>query len=85
MEKLQEKRSEKTADSSGANGNSRGVDDLMLEYVKQASSTELELFKFNDMTDHDIDVSPGHIWDLLQTFNIEYFDNGMELEQNVDK
>jgi len=61
LDKLQTKRSEKTADSNTRENNSRGVDDLMLEYVRPQKS-DLELFKFNDMTDHDIDVSPGDIW-----------------------
>ena len=60
LDKLQTKRSEKTADSNTRENNSRGVDDLMLEYVRPQKS-DLELFKFNDMTDHDIDVSPGDI------------------------
>lgn len=61
MEKLQEKRSSKTADSSSRDEHhSRG--DGMLELVRQTPEN-LELFKFNDMTDHDIDVSPGVIFD----------------------
>ena len=37
------------------------------------------------MTDHDIDVSPGTIWEDLNEFNVEYFDNKMKLEQNFEK
>lgn len=37
------------------------------------------------MTDHDIDVSPGTIWDDLNEFSQEYFDGDMHLEQNLDK
>ncbi len=37
------------------------------------------------MTDHDIDVSPGTIWEDLNEFNVEYFDNRMKLEQNFEK
>jgi hypothetical protein len=84
LDKLQTKRSEKTADSTNPNHNSRGVEDLMLDFVRPQNS-DLDLFKFNDMTDHDINVSPGDIWDQLQEFNCEYFDNKMQLEQNLDK
>lgn len=27
------------------------------------------------MTDHDIDITPGHVIELLNEFNCEYFDN----------
>jgi hypothetical protein len=56
MERLNEKRSAKTSDSSREDGNSRGEGDAMLEVVRQVS--ELEIFKFNDITDHDITVTP---------------------------
>lgn len=49
----------------------------MLELVRQTTEKNLDLFKFNDMTDHDIDVSPGTIWDDLNEFNSEYFDGKM--------
>lgn len=48
----------------------------MLDFVRPQKS-DLDLFKFNDMTDHDIDVSPGDVWEQLQEFNCEYFDNQM--------
>jgi hypothetical protein len=73
LEKLQEQRSKKTADSSREDANSRG-DNQLLEIVRQTSEKNLDLFKFNDMTDHDIDVVPGTIWDDLNEFNSEYFD-----------
>jgi len=73
LEKLQEQRSKKTADSSREDTKSRG-DNQLLEIVRQTSEKNLDLFKFNDMTDHDIDVAPGTIWDDLNEFNSEYFD-----------
>ena len=71
MEKLQEKRSAKTADSSREDNNSRG--DKMLQLVRQQSN--LDIYKFNDMTDHDIDVSPGLIFEELNNFNSDYFNS----------
>jgi len=57
----------------------------MLDFVREASISQLELFRFNDMTDHDIEVSPGDIWEDLQTFNAEYFDSRLKVEQNCEK
>lgn len=37
------------------------------------------------MTDHDIDVTPGTIWEDLKEFNMEYFDGQMQMEQNLEK
>lgn len=37
------------------------------------------------MTDHDITVTPGTIWEDLLTFNAEYFDDRLRLEQNLEK
>ena len=85
LEKLTELRSKKTCDSSRELANSRAVDEPMLELVRQTSVKNLELFKFNDMTDHDIDVTPGTIWEDLNEFNCEYFDNKLQLEQNFEK
>lgn len=86
LEKLQEKRSAKTNSSSRDNEKvSRGVEDSMLEFVRETSQNELEIFKFNDMTDHDIDVTPGDLWEELQVFNTEYFDDRMVLTQNAEK
>jgi len=47
--------------------------------------SNLDLFKFNDMTDHDIDVSPGLIFEELNNFNCDYFDSQMKVEANLDK
>ena len=83
MERLNEKRSAKTSDSSREDGNSRGEGDAMLEVIRQVS--ELEIFKFNDITDHDITVTPKTIWDDLETFNLDYFDERLRLEANLEK
>lgn len=61
---LQDKRSEKTATSSREAGTSRaGVEDPMLEFVRDVSVSNLEVFKFNDRTDFDIDVTPAVVWE----------------------
>jgi len=52
-EKLSEKRTAKTTDSSREENTSRGYDQ-MLELVRQTSVANLELKKYNDMTDFDI-------------------------------
>ena len=46
----------------------------MLEYVRQVSASAVNVYKFNDMTDHDIDVAPSVVWDELRAFNEDYFD-----------
>jgi len=82
MENLQEKRVAKTAGSSREENHSRG--DAMLELVRQATQN-LDLFKFNDMTDHDIDVSPATIFEELNNFNSDYFDSKLKIESNLEK
>ena len=69
-EKLQEKRYEKTTDTNTKEDNSRG--DSMLELVREYDSN-LETYKFNDMADHDIQVSPGAIWEDLNKYNVDFF------------
>jgi len=53
VEKLTEKRTQKTTDSSREGSNGRGIDD-MLQLVRETSVSNLEIQKFNDMTDFDI-------------------------------
>jgi len=80
LEKLQELRSQKTADTSEkAIAGTRGECD-MLELVRQTTAKTLDLFKFNDMTDHDIDISPGNIVELLNEFNSDYFESQLSIE-----
>lgn len=75
LEKLQESREKKTADSSRECANSRAIENPMLELVRQCSQKNLELYKFNDMTDHDIDVAPSTIWEQLNEFNSDCFED----------
>jgi serine/threonine protein kinase len=80
IDRLQEKRSCKTADSSREADASRAVEDPMLEFVRQVSDSQVNVYKFNDMTDHDISVAPAVIWDELRAFNEDYFDGKMQLQ-----
>jgi len=57
----------------------------MTGLIIEASVSQLELYKFNDMVDFDIDVSPGHIWEELQMFNIDLYDDRLQLEMNSEK
>jgi len=73
MEKLTEKRTAKTTDTSREGSSNRG--DNMLQLVRQTSVSNLEIQKFNDMTDFDIQTSPGELWEELNNFNADYFDS----------
>jgi len=77
MNDLTEKRSAATTDTSRDNVVSRG--DQMLDLVRETSC--LELCKFNDMMDHDIDVDPGVVYDDLNTFNEEHLEGKMTIEK----
>jgi len=83
LEKLSEARSQKTTDTDRVSGPSRG--DNMLELVRQASALGLERYRFNDLTDHDIDVVPGVFWDDLSSFNADAFDSQFKIENNLEK
>ena len=82
MEKLQTIRSEKTADSSRKGGDSRGIDSL-LELVREDSM--VSIYRFNDMTDFDIDCLPVDLWEELNSFNCDFFDSKLDLDLNVEK
>jgi len=41
--------------------------------------------KFNDMTDFDIDVAPGVIWDDINTFNADHMEGKMLVEKTDNK
>lgn len=86
QEQISEKRSEKTVDSTPRQGgaHSRG-DTQLLELIRQTSNQNLMLYKYNDMTDHDIDVAPGEILEQLNTFNCEYFEGNLEVVPNFEK
>mmetsp|Transcript_13574 Transcript_13574/g.23098 ORF Transcript_13574/g.23098 Transcript_13574/m.23098 type:complete len:408 (+) Transcript_13574:43-1266(+) len=83
LEKLQETRSAKTADSSQQSASSRG--DAMLELVRQSSVLALERYRFNDLTDYDIDCEPGVVWDELNSFNEDLFEGKFKIESNIEK
>jgi|DEB0MinimDraft_12_1074336.scaffolds.fasta_scaffold35957_3 hypothetical protein len=55
----------------------------MLDLVKETSV--LDICKFNDMTDYDMDVVPGVIWDDLNTFNSEHQDGALQIEKIENK
>lgn len=81
LEELQAKRSEKTDSSSRENTNSRG--DQMLDLVKLTSV--LNIKRFNDLNDFDITVDPGVIWDDLNTFNSDFFEDQFVIEKKEGK
>jgi serine/threonine protein kinase len=83
MERLTERRTAKTTDSSREGSSRRG--DNMLQLVRQTSVSNLEIQKFNDMTDFDIQTSPGDVWEELNNFNCDYFDSQLTLENNMEK
>jgi hypothetical protein len=53
--------------------------------VRETSVSNLEIQKFSDMTDFDIQTSPGEVWEELNNFNCDYFDSQLTLENNMDK
>lgn len=59
IDRLNEKRSEKMthASSNDEENNYRGAD--LKHLIRQVSGGELELYKFNDLVDHDIETTPG--------------------------
>jgi len=84
IDRLNEKRSEKTNHmSKDDDKNYRGGE--MKELVRQASASQLEIYKFNDMVDHDIEVMPGTIWEELNMFNEDLFEGKLTLDYNQDK
>jgi len=60
--------------------NYRGGD--MKELVRQASTSQLELYKFNDFVDHDIEMTPGNLWEELNMFNEDLFEGKLKLDYN---
>lgn len=57
----------------------------MKELVRQTSEANLKLYKFNDMNDHDIDVDPSVIWEELNVFNTDFYDQKLKLELDFEK
>lgn len=82
IEELHSKRSEKTADSSTRNSdNAAMTGPPMLELVR-AVPDNFENFKFNDMTDYDIDFAPGVIVEELNNFNEQFYEKKSTIEVN---
>jgi serine/threonine protein kinase len=77
LSEVAKKRSEMTNASSRDDTVSRG--DSMLDLVKQTSVINNK--RFNDMSDFDISVEPGVIWDDLNTFNTDHFDEQFTIEK----
>lgn len=85
LDKLQQKRDEhSTTGSSGEEKVKRGDEDL-LELVRQTSAAALNTFKFNDMTDFDIECEPGLVWEQLSEYNVDCFDSRLNIETNLEK
>lgn len=74
LEKLQEKRSNATCATSRDDDTSRGEGDNLLEIVREPISQSLSR-KFNDLTDYDVEATPGDILQDLQIFNCDYFES----------
>lgn len=86
LEKLMEKRSQKTADtSSRETDTNRGACSEMNQLIRQMSLENLRLYRFNDMADHDIDVDPSVIWEDLNMFNVDFFDEKLKIDANLEK
>lgn len=77
MAELADKRSQMTDVSSRDDTASRG--DSMLDLVKQTSVINIK--RFNDMNDFDILVDPGVIWDDINTFNTDHFEEQFQIEK----
>ena len=81
LENLESKRELQTADTSREDVDSRG--DKMLDLVKMSS--EVEVSRFNDVTDYDVDVVPGVIWDDLNSFNSDHYAGKMKIQYKEHK
>ena len=55
----------------------------MLDLVRQRSVVCTS--RFNDMTDFDIDVAPGVVWDDINTFNADHMEGKMKIEKTDNK
>lgn len=81
LSELQDKRSEETQTSSkdGQDYSSRG----MLDLVRTTSVIDIK--RFNDMNDFDISVGPESVWDELNNFNTDGFDEQFNIEKKDGK
>lgn len=57
----------------------------MNQLIRQMSLENLRLYRFNDMADHDIDVDPSVIWEDLNMFNVDFFDEKLKINANLEK
>jgi len=77
---LDDKRSNSTAATSREDTNVRGAE--MLDLIREDA---VQTGRFNDMTDFDIEVVPGLIFDDLELFNEEMFNKKMKVEHVENK
>lgn len=84
IESLSSKRSEKTADSSNRDSDNAMRGEPMLELVREKPEN-FENFKFNDMTDYDIDYAPGVVFEELNNFNDNIYEKKLNIELNAEK
>lgn len=56
----------------------------MDEFIRPPKE-ELEMFRFNDLTDYDIGVGPATVWEELNQFNVEAFDERLQLHADEEK
>ena len=57
----------------------------MLELVREISKTGLSSYKFNDMTDFDIDHTPREIYEEIMSFNQDLYKEQLHVEVNNEK
>lgn len=57
----------------------------MLTLVRQVPDEGLNNYHVSDMTDFDIDVVPGMVWDELNNFNSDYYDGKLKIDKNEEK
>jgi hypothetical protein len=86
LEKLMEKRSQKTADTSRETDTNRaGINSELNQLIRQQSLESLRLYRFDDMADHDIDVDPAVLWEDLNMFNVDFFNEKLIIDANLEK
>ena len=84
FERLHDKRSQKTTESSRDEETCRC--NSMLSLIRETKSSDLmEVYKLNDMREFDIEVNPNIVWYELQSFNFNSYDQKLDLNVNYDK
>ena len=56
----------------------------MEEYIREQLAIDA-CYKFNDMVDFDVDVSPALIWEELNSFNVDGYESKLKLTANSEK